>query len=92
MFHGYGVDRESMESLVSLQYPNGRIHEASLTLSNGLRPGDQFELHGRHWQAVKSRPTRRYSMEVPRVLCVATEGRAGAQVTVTLSADDALAR
>jgi hypothetical protein len=87
MFHGYGVERDSMESLVSLQYPNGRIHEASLTLPNGLRPGDRFELHGRHWQAVKSKPTRRYSMEVPRVLCVSTEPRAGAQVTVSLSAD-----
>ena len=61
-----------MESLVSLQYPNGRIHEASLTLPRALAPGDQFELHGRQWQVVQN-PSRRRSFELPRLLCVSEE-------------------
>jgi hypothetical protein len=61
-----------MESLVSLQYPNGRIHEASLTLPRELTPGDQFELHGRQWRVVEN-PSRRRSFELPRLLCVSEE-------------------
>jgi hypothetical protein len=42
----------SMESLVALQYPNGRTHETSVTTSHELEPGGRFDLHGRHWRVV----------------------------------------
>ena len=45
---------ESMEVLVSLQYPNGRIYETSYESSVELRPGSEFDLHGRHWLVVGS--------------------------------------
>ena len=61
-----------MQSLVSLQYPNGRIHEASLTLPRELAPGDRFELHGRHWRVVEN-PSRRRSFEPSRLLCVSEQ-------------------
>jgi hypothetical protein len=61
-----------MESLVALQYPNGRVHEASLTVPRALAPGDQFELHGRHWRAVTN-PSRRRPLGPPRLLCVSRE-------------------
>lgn len=71
----------SMESLISLRYPNGRTHEASLTTPRELKPGDRFELHGRHWQAIESK--LRYGRRVlstkedaARVLCVTSDTRA----------------
>jgi len=79
-----------MESLVSLQYPNGRIHQASLTMPNTLRPGDQFELHGRHWRAVGSKQTRsRQPSDLPRLLCVSAEIRSTPQVAVPVSPGNA---
>ena len=51
-----------MESLVALEYPNGRTHETSVTTSHELKPGAGFDLHGRHWRVVgflrTSRSTR----------------------------------
>jgi hypothetical protein len=51
-----------MESLVALEYPNGRTHETSVTTSHELKPGAGFDLHGRHWRVVgfsrNSRSTR----------------------------------
>jgi hypothetical protein len=41
-----------MESLVALEYPNGRTHETSVTTSHELKPGAGFDLHGRHWRVV----------------------------------------
>ncbi len=42
---------QTMESLVSLEYPNGRTHECSIPTPARLRPGDEFDLFGRHWEA-----------------------------------------
>ena len=62
---------DGTESLVSLQYPNGRIHETALIRARELRVGDQFELHGRQWRAVESKENRgRATKQRPRVLCV----------------------
>jgi hypothetical protein len=72
-----------MESLVSLQYPHGRVHKASLTMPERLKPGDQFELHGRHWRAVGSKPTRsRNTVDLPRLLCVSAETHTSPQLLV----------
>ena len=43
--------REAMESLISLEYPNGRTHECSIPTVAKLIPGDEFDLFGRHWEA-----------------------------------------
>jgi hypothetical protein len=62
---------DGTESLVSLRYPNGRIHETALTRARELRVGDQFELHGRQWRAVDSKQKRgRATKPRPRILCV----------------------
>jgi hypothetical protein len=37
---------------VSLQYPNGRMHEATVERDTPLRVGDEFEMHGRRWRVV----------------------------------------
>jgi hypothetical protein len=59
-------------SPVSLRYPNGRVHEETLSLPGELRLGDRFELYGRQWSAVELlRPSRRKTGE-SRMLCVAT--------------------
>jgi hypothetical protein len=69
------VDRERMESLISLKYPNGRTHDASLTRPTTLAPGDRFELHGREWEVIGSKPTSRYSSAPARMLCVSRDLR-----------------
>jgi hypothetical protein len=62
---------EGTESLVSLEYPNGRIHETALITAREIRVGDEFELHGRQWRAVDSKQNRgRATKRRPRVLCV----------------------
>jgi hypothetical protein len=48
-----------MESLVALEYPNGRTHETSVTTSRELKPGVGFDLHGRHWRVIALVPTSR---------------------------------
>jgi hypothetical protein len=49
-----------MDIRVSLQYPNGRIHEATVVRDTPLEPGEQFLLHGRNWRAIsRTRKTRR---------------------------------
>jgi hypothetical protein len=37
-----------IDSPVSLRYPNGRVHESTLSRPVELRLGDRFELVGRH--------------------------------------------
>ena len=60
-----------MESLVALQYPNGRTHETSVTTSHELKPGAGFELHGRHWRVVALLPTSRSGRNAQgRIRCV----------------------
>jgi hypothetical protein len=63
-------DGESMESLVALEYPNGRTYETSVTTSHELEPGAGFDLHGRHWQVVGLVPVSRSGRKAPgRMRC-----------------------
>ena len=49
-----------MNIKVSLQYPNGRIHEATVERDTPLERGDEFQLHGRNWRVVaRTARTRR---------------------------------
>lgn len=41
-----------MENRVSLQYPNGRIHEATVERDTPLERGDEFQMHGRNRRAI----------------------------------------
>jgi hypothetical protein len=64
---------KGVESLISLRYPNGRVHEASLTTTTELQPGHGFELYGRHWNAVQLlRLPRGRTREAQRMLCLST--------------------
>jgi hypothetical protein len=65
-----------MESLISLRYPNGRVHEAILTTPTALTPGDRFDLYGRHWNAVQMLPLPRGGrLERQRMLCLSSAER-----------------
>ena len=62
-------------SPISLQYPNGRVHETTLPTSGELKPGHRFELFGRHWNAVSLLEPSRWKVdEQPRMLCLSTNG------------------
>jgi len=61
-----------MNSLISLQYPNGRVHDAVLTTAGELKPGQAFDLHGRHWNAVALTKLPRGSAARRRMLCRST--------------------
>jgi hypothetical protein len=66
-----GADESRMDIRISLQYPNGRIHEATVERDRPLERGDEFELHGRNWRIVaRTARTRRsvVTRETP-VLC-----------------------
>ena len=54
------ADKTTMEVHITLQYPNGRTHEATVERDGPLEIGDEFQMHGRHWQAVArtARPGR----------------------------------
>ena len=66
---------ECMESLISLRYPNGRVHEEALETSSELRPGYEFDLYGRHWSAVALTEVPRSRHHVrQRLLCVTPAG------------------
>ena len=58
--------------VVALRYPNGRIRDERLALAEGLRPGDQFDLYGRRWQAIGPVPVERYGRDTGRILCTST--------------------
>ena len=65
-----------METPVELQYPNRRVCKTSVKTQAEIRPGYEFELHGRRWRAVKLAPMSRSSLNGAhdaRVLCVAVE-------------------
>jgi hypothetical protein len=65
--------RPPMDSPISLRYPNGRVHETTLSTSGGLNPGDRFELYGRHWDAVRVlEPSRWRTGQERRMLCLPT--------------------
>ena len=61
--------RTQIESLVSLEYPNGRRSETAVPRDRPLRIGDEFELHGRRWRAIA--PVRRghYEFDDGRIVC-----------------------
>ena len=61
-----------VDSPISLQYPNGRVHEAILATHTALTPGYQFELYGRHWCAVGWMTLPRGAHEPRRMLCRST--------------------
>jgi len=62
-----------IDSPVSLRYPNGRVHEATLTKPGELILGDRFEFFGREWSADESLKGSRWrGGELPRMLCVST--------------------
>ena len=66
---------EALETLVSLRYPNGRVHETAV--DRKLRAGEHFQMYGRTWTAVQQRRHgngRRQSL-VPSA-CWPTPGRA----------------
>jgi len=60
-------------SLISLRYPNGRIHDEARATATELRPGDRFDLYGRHWKAVGLTRLPRGARERQRMLCVPTD-------------------
>ena len=59
-----------MGSLISLKYPNGRIHEVTLATETEVKPGDRFDLYGRSWNAVRLTSPRGRFEGQPRVLCL----------------------
>jgi len=63
----------AVESLVSLEYPNGRTHHATILGEALLEPGQEFDLHGRRWRAVAQGRTRRSSGAPARILCKQVE-------------------
>ena len=71
-----GEHDRPIDSPISLQYPNGRVYETTLPLSEELRPGDRFELYGRHWNALRLLAPSRWKVEAPpaRMLCLSTNG------------------
>ena len=63
------------DSLISLQYPNGRVHETTLSTTGELRPGHRFELYGRHWNALYLLEASRWRVDDERrMLCLSTSG------------------
>jgi hypothetical protein len=66
---GRGVDKQPVPSLLSLQYPNGRIHE--MESSEVLKFGQEFTMYGRRWKVVGplGRSAGRYAARERRLLC-----------------------
>ena len=63
---------EGIDVLISLRYATGRIHEATYTSADTLRPGAEFDLYGRRWRVVGPTKTGRVVGGTPRTLCVST--------------------
>ena len=59
-------------TLVSLRYPNGRVHETAV--DRKLRAGEHFQMYGRTWTAVTKKTRKREKAE-PRTLCVLADSR-----------------
>ena len=72
-FENSGPSGVTVESLISLEYPNGRTHDATLLGEALLEPGQEFDLHGRRWRAVEPRRRRRPPVEPVRILCRAVD-------------------
>ena len=59
----------SLETLVELRYPNGRVFET--TFDREIRVGEQFEMYGRTWRAIETKQNRRQEQMKPfRIVCV----------------------
>ena len=58
-----------MSSLLTLEYPNGRIHE--LESVEEKRLGEEFDLYGHRWKVVGDvrRTGSKYGAKQPRLLC-----------------------
>jgi hypothetical protein len=56
-----------VETLIALRYPNGRVHETAV--DRQLTAGEQFEMFGRTWTAMRTK-ARRQKQDEPRTLCV----------------------
>jgi hypothetical protein len=58
-----------MSSLLTLEYPNGRIHE--LESVEEKRLGEEFDLYGHRWKVVGDvrRTGGKYGLKQPRLLC-----------------------
>jgi hypothetical protein len=64
----------AMETPIRLRYPNGRGYDT--TLDRLLLPGEQFEMYGRTWTALRATQERRQRASGPahnRMVCVTVE-------------------
>ena len=62
------------ETPITLRYPNGRGYDT--TLDRHLLPGEQFEMYGRTWTALRTMQERRQRASGAanhRILCVIAE-------------------
>jgi hypothetical protein len=65
----------TLGTILLLEYPNGRRVET--TLPAVVSAGDQFEMHGRRWQAVGELQPRRFRPGEPnRMVCRSLDRRA----------------
>jgi hypothetical protein len=69
-------------SLIALRYPNGRVHETAL--DRELRLGEQFEMYGRTWTAMRTQASRGLKGE-PRTLCLPADSANDVQSALPLS-------
>jgi hypothetical protein len=62
-----------MDVLIELRYEKGRNHEMTLSTTQKLEPGSEFDLFGRHWRivgpALQPRSTA-WLQAPPRLVCV----------------------
>jgi hypothetical protein len=64
---------------IVLRYPNGRLHEESLTTCGPLDAGSDFELYGHAWRVVgETVPRSRYDHAPVRFVCELAEAAAAA--------------
>jgi hypothetical protein len=69
--HARAERGDEMGTVVLLEYPNGRTHEAEVP--EELKPGAEFELFGRRWRSLYRLPpptqSRYAEAAPPRLLC-----------------------
>lgn len=59
------------EQLAALEYPNGRRHTCTITTTDELSAGSEFERFGRSWRVVRVHYPRRDSDPV-YLVCITT--------------------
>ena|SRR5713101_3811170 len=70
------ADTPTVEVLVALRYPNGRIYETVYDTVRPIEGGTEFELYGHTWRVVGLLEKHRVYVppaRPPRILCVAVE-------------------